>query len=1356
METVPFELKSLIEYIPLCIIIIIIIISTLTWNVITDKIQYLVTLIFVFVFAVYLYLGDSISVSKWKGYQTAVPNNNPNQYILPTQQLITLQQLITNITSAENITKIMMLLCSIVFIAIGIYFGVKSTKYDRPQPLNNGALFITIGSIFTGLSILAGIYILITIFRDNDNAADDNKNKVIVPLSFIGIIIGAYFIITGTNIDKNIKNGTPIDKSKEVTIDYKSLNLVGGLLFQITGIVALLAITYFLGILHSQDVIHRVFRFIITLTLFIAGVAISAKDGKDSVYISHGAIYLILSCVAIFLCIGELKKFETYWRSGLFLIFLLIGLFFWNLAISGDEMSQKVDNDYSQGYIENDPTNIRYTLYQQIKNEANEEYKRTYNKDPSSRNIDPSSDVDTNFKTIVDKKIAKLKETEKSNAALNFTVTLISLCLVILMTAFRYVKYQITDKDLLPQGLREAVGLAAAAGAAAGTKFPKSGYLTNNRIDNLTANDWNDIVSLKDSIRTAAGQPQRSVDFSTTVVTFASLSRWNMFGAVVLIILWVIVIYMYVTTSQKTDEWIATSFDATMYSKVKELLGAFFITILIALSVAAVLLIPVVKEFSSSGIDNLLKFAESIQVWQWTLDPRVDKVKQYGGGAFIALVLWILAMIPVWIWLSKKGNTLPGGLIFYTILVTLFFWFFKGVIYTLWGATLDPEFNLETRIIRYFRAILTTLYLIPLSAWTLIKCVIWGLLVIFTVGKMDNIKEGLTNELEKFWKIMLGTKLTPNDDLRFFGGLFGREKPTPSDVTSVKPIINPLIGPPNQIQPLPTDDSAVTIDQTKVSLVTKLIKTIIIIVSCIMVILTIIYGFYQFKQKSVTSTSTDADGNVSSSSSTTGLDPATTTFIYVILVVVGIAGLVAFLRDKMNKTGAEDPERLIFDDLKPEDANKPGRQLTFAVVHVLYVVFMIIVWIYDRDGESDNKMSILGMAILGFIILLFHFCLEVADTNDVADKIGTENNISLLFENIRFLVNVVFFVLLIVLSYYKLYALMVLFIIVMFMFHLSKSKLGILILKLLWLCIIYVPCLILDAIVGGRNMLGSTTRPIWIILIVETILLIMLFGLPYLINKAGVSKSQIILAPVPLMNQHDTKLTTESSEIFIFHNTAMNRSDADNDANCPPEEKKRYSYSISGWFWLNDTITKTDKDMVIFDFAGVPTITYNPSTTNFKVSCNAVGTDGTVYDGNAKKIVYQSIDKDIVNTSEYKEFVMSNELQIIKQIPLQKWNYFVINYDGKTMDVFLNDELIGKSGFIIPNITVERITSGESTNRSGLSGNICNVVFNKQPMTSEQIRWTYNALKTLEPPLVGTKTVADDVNSGVETDVYSQ
>jgi hypothetical protein len=74
----------------------------------------------------------------------------------------------------------------------------------------------------------------------------------------------------------------------------------------------------------------------------------------------------------------------------------------------------------------------------------------------------------------------------------------------------------------------------------------------------------------------------------------------------------------------------------------------------------------------------------------------------------------------------------------------------------------------------------------------------------------------------------------------------------------------------------------------------------------------------------------------------------------------------------------------------------------------------------------------------------------------------------------------------------------------------------------------------------------------------------------------------------------------------------------------------------------------------------------------------------------------------------------------------------------------------------MPNITVERITSGQSEDSTGLNGNICNVVFSKTPMTSEQIRWTYNTLKTLDPPLIGTKTVVDEVNSVGNADIYSK
>jgi hypothetical protein len=181
---------------------------------------------------------------------------------------------------------------------------------------------------------------------------------------------------------------------------------------------------------------------------------------------------------------------------------------------------------------------------------------------------------------------------------------------------------------------------------------------------------------------------------------------------------------------------------------------------------------------------------------------------------------------------------------------------------------------------------------------------------------------------------------------------------------------------------------------------------------------------------------------------------------------------------------------------------------------------------------------------------------------------------------------------------------------------------------------------------------------------------------------------------------------------------------------------------------LNGSVNNKNDDLTIVDFAGVPKITYNPFKANFKVTCKQVVLDTSSNESNIRT-VYES--NDIKQTNEYKELAMANEIQISTQIPLQRWNYFVINYDGKTMDVFLNEELIGKSGFIMPDITIDRIVSGQT---NGLNGNICNVVFNKEPMTIEQIRWTYNTIKTLEPPLIGTNTLADEVNNVGKQNAY--
>ena len=335
---------------------------------------------------------------------------------------------------------------------------------------------------------------------------------------------------------------------------------------------------------------------------------------------------------------------------------------------------------------------------------------------------------------------------------------------------------------------------------------------------------------------------------------------------------------------------------------------------------------------------------------------------------------------------------------------------------------------------------------------------------------------------------------------------------------------------------------------------------------------------------------------------------------------------------------------------------------------------------------------------------------------------------------------------------------MVVLIIFMFLFHLTKSILGMKFLRLIWLCIIYIPCLFLALLTKSQGAVGDTTRPIWIILAIEILLIAILYGGPYLLNYIGASKSQIIAAPVPLRPKNDTGLNAQSPQIFIFHNTALNRTPDDVASGCPAEEKKRYNYSVSGWFWLNNNVNVIDKDLEIFNFGGVPKMTYNQRTTEFKVSCKTVKFDTGMSDI-SENIIYNSRSnysktKGIkLSEIEKTQFQMLNDLHTTDiQIPIQKWNYFVINYDGKSMDVFLNNLLIAKSSFLVPDITLQSITSGDD----GLSGNICNVTFHKEPMTLEQIRWTYNMLKSQDPPMIGMKTIADEVKTSGSTNVYSQ
>ena len=90
-----------------------------------------------------------------------------------------------------------------------------------------------------------------------------------------------------------------------------------------------------------------------------------------------------------------------------------------------------------------------------------------------------------------------------------------------------------------------------------------------------------------------------------------------------------------------------------------------------------------------------------------------------------------------------------------------------------------------------------------------------------------------------------------------------------------------------------------------------------------------------------------------------------------------------------------------------------------------------------------------------------------------------------------------------------------------------------------------------------------------------------------------------------------------------------------------------YSFSISSWFYF--VSSNTDKDIVFFNFNGFPSISLNPYKNILTVTCElCAGADNIIYSG---------------------------------EIKFQKWNNFIINYNGNNIDFFINNKLVGTTKF---------------------------------------------------------------------------
>lgn len=260
----------------------------------------------------------------------------------------------------------------------------------------------------------------------------------------------------------------------------------------------------------------------------------------------------------------------------------------------------------------------------------------------------------------------------------------------------------------------------------------------------------------------------------------------------------------------------------------------------------------------------------------------------------------------------------------------------------------------------------------------------------------------------------------------------------------------------------------------------------------------------------------------------------------------------------------------------------------------------------------------------------------------------------------------------------------------------------------IWNFIIFIPCLAISAIEwflrqeSGKKLDGTSdpfyarNKLVWIVVLIEIVLIALRYALPYVFNKLATHDGKHLLGdPVYLNEKH---------VLGTYKDLHGNVSPINNDA-------YKYQYSLSAWIYINPQPPSTSAAYGSFtpllSYGEKPAIEYNGKTNELRVITEA----GKNKDESIKIVTLSST----------------------KNIQYQKWNNFVINYDGANMDVFINGELVGTKPNIAPYMSLDDVVAGAP---NGVHGGICNVVYYNRTLSKGSIALTYRTLRDKSTPIL--------------------
>ena len=324
------------------------------------------------------------------------------------------------------------------------------------------------------------------------------------------------------------------------------------------------------------------------------------------------------------------------------------------------------------------------------------------------------------------------------------------------------------------------------------------------------------------------------------------------------------------------------------------------------------------------------------------------------------------------------------------------------------------------------------------------------------------------------------------------------------------------------------------------------------------------------------------------------------------------------------------------------------------------------------------------------------------------------------------------------------------------------------------LFLFYIPCLISDFATYLKTQLSITTSPTYLLLGLEILLILAFVYFPtisksrdtnLLLENAFLDKPRVIASSADLNN--DTR--SYSFSMWIYTNQQPQKQDCNifrygsvSDGERTPqynlnmrlrdemtiEEVKQEFLAANPQSYILDDKSDEELKAKIREFA--------LEDEEVPVGRSEIINQIRIRDGNALTFIQKKREElmqelsDIYdaqtqvkpqikyisssNGNDNFRIMYSNDKSHDVSIRSQKWNNFVITYNGTEVDMFVNGNLERSTQLDAPiqYSPLDQVVVGDD---NGIDGAICNVCFFPKPLTSFEIANSYNSLSSKNPPI---------------------